>query len=116
MFALHGQIVEGVLTMDVQTNRAIPIACDPTAIDAEYREAHLEAAGHLLRDGALEVQELHDGYAFRYAAEQYAQVTEFIANERLCCPFFTFNLEVTPAQGPLWLRITGSEEIKAFLQ
>jgi hypothetical protein len=102
--------------MDVPINRDIPIACDPTAIDAEHRAAHLEAAEYLLRHGAREVQELPDGYAFRYAAEQYAQVTEFIANERLCCPFFTFMLEVTPAQGPLWLRITGSEEVKAFLQ
>jgi hypothetical protein len=113
---LHGRIVEGVVAMDVQTNREIPIACDPTAIDAGHREVHLEAAGHLLRDGAMEVRELPDGYAFRYAAEQYPQVMEFIANERLCCPFFTFVVEVTPSQGPIWLRITGGDGVKAFMQ
>ena len=102
--------------MDIQTNPTLPIACDPAAIDAEVRSTHLSAAEQLLRHDAVEMQELPDGFAFRYPAEQYAQVTQFIANERLCCPFFTFTLEVTPAHGPLWLRITGSDEIKAVIQ
>jgi len=66
--------------------------------------------------GAQEIQELPNGLAFRYTAEQYAQVTQFIANERLCCPFFTFVLEVTPANGPIWLWITGRDGVKDFLQ
>jgi hypothetical protein len=91
-------------------------ACDLTAINADVRSTHLTAAEQLLRHDTAEVQELSDGYAFRFGAEQYAQVTDFIANERLCCPFFSFTLEVTPAQGPLWLRISGTAEIKGFLQ
>jgi hypothetical protein len=102
--------------MDRQTNHALPIACDLAAIDADVRSTHLSAAEQLLRYDAAEVRELADGYAFRYTAEQYSQVTAFIANERLCCPFFTFTLEVAPGQGPLWLQISGSEEIKGFLQ
>jgi len=102
--------------METQTNRDIPIACDLTAIDAEVRATHLESAEYLLRAGAAEVQELPDGLAFRYAAEQYPQVAQFIATERLCCPFFTFVLEVTPANGPIWLRITGDARVKEFLQ
>ena len=102
--------------MSTQTMDNIPIACDLTAIDAEVRSMHVEAAKQLLHEGAQEVQELPDGFAFRYPAEQYGQVTQFIANERLCCPFFTFVLEVTPANGPIWLRITGREGVKDFLQ
>jgi hypothetical protein len=102
--------------MDVQTNYDIPIACDLTALNAEVRSAHLESAKQLLHEGAQELQELPDGFAFRYTAAQYAQVTQFIANERLCCPFFTFVLEVTPANGPIWLRITGRAGVKDFLQ
>ena len=49
-------------------------------------------------------------------AEQFDQVTQFIANERLCCPFFSFVLEVTPARGLIWLRITGRAGVKDFLQ
>ena len=102
--------------MDSYMNQDRPIACDPTAIDAEVRSAHLSAAEQLLRHDAAEMRELPDGYAFRYAADQYAQVAQFIANERLCCPFFTFTLEVTPAQGPLWLRITGRAGVKEFMK
>jgi hypothetical protein len=103
--------------MSTPDPQATPVfACDPAAIDAEVRSSHLSAAEQLLRHAAAEVLELPDGFAFRYPAEQYALVTLFIANERLCCPFFTFTLEVTPAQGPLWLRMTGSDEMKAFIR
>jgi hypothetical protein len=102
--------------MDSHLNQELPIACDPTAIDSEVRATHMESARQLLNDNAQEVQELPDGFAFRYAATQYAQVIQFIANERLCCPFFTFTLEVAPANGPLWLRITGGAGVKEFLQ
>lgn len=102
--------------MQTQINRDIPIACDLTAIDADVRATHLETAQQFLREGVAEVQELPDGLAFRFAAEQYPQIAQFIANERLCCPFFTFVLEVTPASGPIWLRITGGAGVKDFLQ
>jgi hypothetical protein len=102
--------------MNMQSNLTIPIACDLTAIKIEVRSTHVESARQLLNRGAQEVQELPDGFAFRYAADQYAQVTQFIANERLCCPFFSFVLEVMPANGPIWLRITGAEGVKDFLQ
>lgn len=91
-----------------------PLACDLTAIDAAQRPAHRELAEHLVSHGAQEMRELPDGYAFRFSADQYASVTTFVANERHCCPFFTFVLEVQPDHGPLWLRITGREGAKAI--
>jgi len=90
-----------------------PLACDLTAIDAGRRAAHRDLAEHLVSHGAQETHELPDGYAFRFTADQYASVTTFVANERLCCPFFTFVLEVQADHGPLWLRITGREGVKA---
>ena len=102
--------------MKTQDTNELPIACDLTAIDAATRAAHLESARQLMSAAAAEVRELPDGYLFRYAAEQYAQVAEFIGNERLCCPFFTFALEVTPAQGPIWLGLTGGDGVKDFLR
>jgi len=102
--------------MNAQTNHDIPIACDLQALAPDVRATHMEAAKQLLGSDAAEVAELPDGYAFRYRADQYQQVVQFIANERRCCPFFTFVLEVTPAQGPLWLRITGNQAVKSFMQ
>ncbi|HEY9710052.1 MAG TPA: hypothetical protein V6D48_17730, partial [Oculatellaceae cyanobacterium] len=43
-------------------------------------------------------------------------IAKFIENERLCCPFFRFGLDVEPNSGPLWLRLTGGEGVKEILQ
>jgi hypothetical protein len=96
-------------------HQLIQLACDLAAIPLEEREAHELLARRLFFDAVPERQELPDGYAFRFRADQYALLTAFIANERLCCPFFRFTLEVAPAQGPLWLRLTGDEGVKEFI-
>src|ERR1041384_1898991 len=82
------------MSTTADTHQEIPIACDLAAIPADERAAHSARAEQLLHTSAAEVQELPDGYAFRYTAAQYELVTQFIANERLCCPFFSFTLEV----------------------
>jgi hypothetical protein len=92
------------------------IACNLTAIPVEHRDTHQALANYLLTEAAGAVQELADGYAIRFGADHYAAVVAFIAHERLCCPFFTFTLEVTPAAGPIWLRLTGPDGAKELLQ
>ena len=64
-----------------------------------------------------EVRELSDGYAFRIPAETaiVERAGGFIARERLCCPFFSFTLEVTPERGPAWLKITGNDRVKEYI-
>ena len=94
----------------------IPLACDLAAIPAEEREAHELLVKQLFYQPVPKRQELPDGYAFQFRADQYPLVAAFIANERLCCPFFRFTLEVAPAQGSLWLRLTGDEGVKEFIQ
>jgi len=101
-------------TADLQ--QEIPIACDLTAIPAGEREAHETLAKQLFIETVRERHELADGYAFQFRTEDYPQLVQFIANERLCCPFFRFTLEVAPARGPIWLRIMGGDGVKAFVQ
>jgi hypothetical protein len=102
--------------MTEPTTNSVGPACDLSAIAPDQRAAHQALAGELMREALHERLELPDGYAFRFAAERYDDITRFVANERLCCPFFAFTLEVTPEQGPLWLRITGREGAKALLE
>jgi hypothetical protein len=95
----------------------IPLACQPGALGAEEWERHQI----VLKEMGKRVQgreELTDGYAFAFAADAYPLVAEFVARERLCCPFFHFVLDVQPASRPLWLRITGDgqEDVKAILE
>jgi hypothetical protein len=94
----------------------IPLACDLSAIAADDRADHIASAGHLLSDIAQERQETPEGYSFRFTAADYAQIVAFVANERLCCPFFHFVLEVTPGQGPIWLHIKGGNAATDFLR
>jgi hypothetical protein len=100
--------------MSVQENPII--ACDLTAINAADRDQHM-LTGKQLFASVTEVQELTDGYAFRLPAETHIlhSAAHFIANERLCCPFFDFTLRVRAGSG-VWLSLTGSDAVKQFVR
>jgi hypothetical protein len=69
-----------------------------------------------MTEAVEEIRELPDGLAFRFLAEEYDAVTEFVGRERLCCPFLTFTLEISPERGSLRLRLTGAEGVKDFIR
>ena len=94
---------------------ATPFACDMTAIPAERRGAHHALIRRLMTQAVEEIRELPDGLSFLFTAREYAAVAEFVALERLCCPFVTFTLDVAPDQGPLMLRLTGADGVKEFI-
>ena len=94
----------------------LPFACDMSAIPADERRAHQALTRRLMTEALAELRELPDGLAFRFAAEEYDAVVRFVARERLCCPFLRFTLEVEPGRGPLWLRLTGVEGVKALIR
>jgi hypothetical protein len=93
-----------------------PFACDMTAIPPEKRNTHYALIRRLMTEAVEEISELSDGLAFRFPAEEYDAVTEFVGRERLCCPFLTFALEVSPDRGPMRLRLTGLEGVKDFIR
>jgi hypothetical protein len=94
-----------------------PLACNMLALDAEGRKRH-KVVSERMRAAVKEVQDLPDGYAFRFPAEESTilLVSEFIARERLCCPFFRFELIAEGEDGPLWLRLRGREGVKEFIK
>ena len=67
---------------------------------------------------AERVEELPDGFAWRFRSDEPwpTTVLAFIAAERQCCPFFTFEVVFEPNDGPLWLRLRGPEGAKAFIR
>ena len=99
----------------INDNETNALFCDLEAIPLESRKTHQVTAQQLVTESSLEMKELSDGYAFKFPANLYETITQYIANERLCCPFLTLELIVSANQEPLWLHIRGSEEIKAFL-
>jgi hypothetical protein len=101
--------------MDEQTDWPV-LACDLTAIETGQREGHRALAEGVLGHAAQEIVDRPDGYALRFGAEDYAAITRFVDNERRCCPFLRFVLDVAPGRGPIWLQITGPEGAKAVLR
>jgi hypothetical protein len=95
----------------------IVIACDLTAISAEEREAHFAVSRGLFA-AVTEVREHADRYAFRLPTDSASLIhaAQFIANERLCCPFLTFTLRVEPQRAGLWLELSGNDDVKLFIR
>jgi MerR-like DNA binding protein len=92
-------------------------ACNMLALNAEGRKGHVEVTKRL-RAATKEERELPDGYGFRFSSDQptILLVSEFIARERLCCPFLTFEMVVESEDGPLWMRLRGAEGVKNFIR
>lgn len=93
-----------------------PVACNPQALSAEAWTGHQTATEWLFETLCEATEELADGYAFRFAAEALPLVAAFVEHERRCCPFFTFRIEVPPAETAITLRITGSPAAKALIR
>lgn len=93
-----------------------PLSCDLIVLsdrDRLRREELVSILGHSLR----ELYDLERGYGmvFEPSATTLAELVEFIALERLCCPFLNFELQVAEENGPVRLEMTGREGVKQFL-
>lgn len=97
------------------TETVAPLACVPGAIPPAEREAHFARLTRLFSTAVREHRELPDGRAFRFDADVLDEIALWVANERLCCPFLRFALEIAPDNGPIWMRLTGPDGIHAFL-
>jgi hypothetical protein len=84
--------------------------------ERDYAIRSEELAGGLFA-AVDEVVELPDGYAYRFSGgdSPLESLLEFIAAERRCCPFLSFEIAFEPHQGPLWLRMRGSPRVKSFI-
>jgi hypothetical protein len=102
------------MTDSVVTAQDDVIACLLSEREAAIRGEELVGG---LFAAVEEVAELLDGYGYRFPSDgsQLEPLLEFIAAERHCCPFLTFELAFEPYGGPLWLRMRGSPQVKAFI-
>ena len=96
-------------------NSTPALACVSGAIPLGERQAHFSLAKELFHERALERMTLPNGYAVRFPNDALEAVARFIANERKCCPFMSFEMTLGPEEAPLWLRMTGPEGTKDVL-
>lgn len=94
------------------------LVCDLTAIPRDERKIHSETVVPRIFDAVDLVEELSDGYAFLFCEkpDMFGLVTKFVENERKCCSFIGFHIEIEPGNRNVWLRITGGEGVKEFLR
>jgi hypothetical protein len=93
----------------------LPIACNLAEPEFQRRRANLLK---MFQSALVETKELDGGYAYRFSTEgsRIADLAELIAFEHECCPFLRFELRIEPANGPIWLELTGPEGTKDFLR
>jgi hypothetical protein len=93
------------------------IACN---LDGLTPAERAESQKLLLQLGSAVVRntELATGYALRLDEERMglAALSRWVDLERRCCPFFHFDIEVMPAGGGTWLRLTGGAGVKDFIR
>jgi hypothetical protein len=94
----------------------IPIACNLTAIPDAERPRYFALRSEILA-AVTSVTELPDGYSLHLPEGRTPLVAlaEWIAFERVCCPFLRFRLSVD-AESPLRLDLLGDDGVKDFLR
>jgi hypothetical protein len=102
----------------VSEKKESPFACDVWALDPVARKRHFDELGPMLRGLKTAVRELPNGYEFQFPPDfkTFQLVAEWVAGERLCCPFFDIDMRAEREGGPLWLRLTGRDGTKQFIQ
>jgi hypothetical protein len=80
-----------------------PFACNALAMSPEIRKRHFEQLTPALLKLTKSTHELPDGYEFELPADNktYQLLTEWVFQERLCCPFFDIELRFDRENGPL---------------
>jgi hypothetical protein len=72
----------------------------------------------MLRKLHKSTRETPDGYAFEFPADPASikLVAEWVAGERLCCPFFDIDLKLGREGGSFWMSLTGRDGVKQFIK
>ena len=97
-----------------RTAKRLPVACE---LPEGGQRSRREGISREIFSGCENVRELENGYEFVFPSgeEWVEKLTRFIALERECCRFFTFELLFEPELGPISLRMRGPVGTKEFL-
>ena len=98
--------------------RETPFACSLEKSLTKEQRAHKMQLTLKMAAARMETSELGNGYVFRFRPEavSFAEIADWVATERVCCPFFDLAIEAERENGPLSLRITGRDGVKNFIR
>ena len=91
--------------------------CNIKALNPAERAAHKQLTDKLIAV-RKEIVETDKGYEFQYSPSDVtiAELASWVAAEGKCCPFFDFHIDQEHEGRLLCLRLTGEEDIKAFIR
>ena len=92
----------------------LPLACTLTSPELRARRGQVL---EFLRRHRRETYPVQNGYRLRFEAQPdvLVEIASLIDVERQCCAFLRFQLTVEPADGPVWLELTGPAGTREFL-
>ena len=102
--------------MNTPAAASVPLACVPGAIPASERPAHFGLINDLFSNQLREKKTVAGGYAFRFPAWSFETVARFVSNERKCCPFAEFQINVAAGEADIWLIVTGPDGTRELLE
>lgn len=93
-----------------------PLACDMTVFTPAERASHIQNTLHLYQN-VRDIRAAENGYEFLFPyTTEVTKIAEFIAKEKMCCPFLEFTLRIGPNEKPISLTLTGPEGTQEFLR
>jgi hypothetical protein len=95
-----------------------PFACSLEKTLTKEQRAHKRQIMQKMEAARIDTREIADGYVFRFRLEgvSFTEIADWVATERICCPFFDLAIESERENGPLSLRITGRDGVKQFIR
>jgi hypothetical protein len=95
-----------------------PFACRLEKTLTKEQRAHKKQIMQKMEGARIDTREIADGYVFRFRPEavSFTEIADWVATERMCCPFFDLAIESERENGPLSLRITGRDGVKQFIR
>jgi hypothetical protein len=108
----------GAADPPLEVKQAPSLACNRSALTEAERKRHFDELGPALRRIKKSARELPDGYEFEFPGDKatIGLVTEWVAGEAACCPFFDIGVRIERQGGPLRLSLTGGPGVKRFIE
>ena len=124
----HGRQADSAAPLDDDAATAIARAleavggkpsfyCDLSQMSKAERKRYDKLLGKLNFAGR-DFVEIPDGYAIHLpkGTVTLVELADFLTLEDKCCPFFSFSVDVEPAQAATTLKIRGPEGVKKFMK
>ena len=103
--------------MVINMSSETPLVCNMNVFTKVERARHIGGTRRLFQS-VQAVQAAENGFEFTLRSEGDAvvRIGEFIARERLCCPFLKFTLIIESEAKPISLYLSGPKGTKEFLR